>query len=295
MNGVGLVLGGLAVGVVATWGRSRGSASRVLDRGHPLALGGADVQPIPSTEDLTADQGYAPTVRQKGTIDVSGGDPENRGGMIRTIQREWGGEVFSPKPTTLRKYVNQGWALPHGIRLGTTLGCGKFACVYAVEDPTWAIKVTCDWTEAAAWAHVGRRAVAGAARTPIVRGLRTIGGDVMHYWIVQERLSPLDELARDWVKKWAEPDLTILSGATWGADYPASIRKLRATASQHGLPFRRIEGLLSGLERLRHMGISTSDLHADNLMQRANGDIVVTDLGLSSGPTVRIPVIREIG
>ena len=154
------------------------------------------------------------------------------------------------------------------------------------------MKVTADWTEAAAWAamnETGKR-FPGVAKTPIVGALR-LGSELAATWILQERLFELTKDEREFVNR-INTDLAILSGVMpW---FPQDRSRIVVrTIADRDLPnggAKRVKALVASLLALDKLGIRTADLHGNgNLLKRADSTIVVADFGVADAPSGWIP------
>ena len=196
----------------------------------------------------------------------------------------------------------------HGFVLGKRLGMGKFADVYGFEgEPGYILKLTGDYTEALAWTTVlsssRLAALPNLAHTDCV--FEVAGNYKTLFCIVQEKLAPLSDKMRRFfrgssrlVETYAvgnalgTPDL--LEAALRQFGYPtdgkteAQLCKMAGEMfvdrgeEDSGLSRRKLRTFLETLKTLAQHGVSTSDLHGDNIMYDAANDLVkVTDLGLA--------------
>lgn len=198
-----------------------------------------------------------------------------------------------PDPAHLRRRILEFWP-ELGSKLGSLVACGSFACTYGTDDPRWIVKITADWTEAAAWAAVHATGVTfrGLARTPLI-GALTLGPDLAATYIVQERLIALTNDEQHFVSR-INSDLVILAGlAPWfPADRSRIVVNSLAKRDLVGGP-KRVKPLLDALAKLDRLGIRTADLHgAGNLLKRVDGTIVLADFGVADAPSSWIPALQ---
>lgn len=174
-----------------------------------------------------------------------------------------------------------------GINVGRsdppTIGCGNFACTYALPDfPGWVLKVTDDESSAAAHTIATAAGIRGVAATPAVAAFPH---ELPGYWggddppvrpphslfvLVQERLFPLPELEEELLERFGMMTARkVLQGRPLSTDIRGAARPL-------------FEGLHSTLEALRDVGLGTWDIKPGNVLADAQGDWKIVDLDRKS-------------
>jgi hypothetical protein len=227
------------------------------------------------------------TTRRNPVIDLSRFPVKE--GVIDTQFPIWRGE---PRDLAARNAYARAVLARNGIEMdGTALGVGAFAVVYPLKgDPNVVVKITNDVTDAAVMAEMAF--VPTQPGIPKVYGVYDLGeapefdtGGTI-YAILIERLFPLTEeqarvahfLAGETQRGWD----TAPAEDEWAyfKDKPASV----------GYAF------INALRVLGALGFRTSDLHAKNIMRRADGSFAVSDFGMSAweGKAGRAPVSRDI-
>ncbi|MDP3774536.1 MAG: hypothetical protein Q8Q85_09745 [Gemmatimonadales bacterium] len=207
------------------------------------------------------------------------------------------------------------------------IGCGHFACAYPLDnDPGYVVKLTGDFTEAAAWQRVherGRRApwIAGLADTPCVFALGTTypaedGSPRRMFAVVQERLRKLSSREQNFLD-----DDSFLYGRVLRCLAGQHVACAKVTAKVCGALLNDppafeacLEGavlraaqkytkgkvtrdhlalLVNTLAGLQEIGIGFSDFHGGNVLRRpATGELCIGDLGMARVVDVRVPLVN---
>ncbi len=198
----------------------------------------------------------------------------------------------------------------HALHLGPMLGCGMYACAYSlISHPETVLKLTGDPSDAAAWAYIIRKARGkpwprGLIRTlcvevvdhqiPVrrVTGSRKTDPNRRMYILLQEKGQALTSTEWDFFDR----ESTVLLALAQEDDISAAVGKAIGLAIFTEVSAGAIAGLFSTLQWLRQIGVDWEDLHQGNVMAVGEGEsrrIVIVDLGLSTVPPSRIPVVAE--
>jgi len=179
-------------------------------------------------------------------------------------------------------------------------GCGMFGCVFAGRP--YVIKITGDPTEAAN-AHTVMQAgqCLGVVHIYAVYGLSDSG----LYAILMEPLEPLTKREKDWVDEWALDDsrADVEGGDMTQDEYEELVEEAMDDAPSsildYLIPWRggtEVSSLVVALDCMYDLGIEYTDGHSDNVMARVSSsgvrELVYVDLGFSSGPSTRVPVLH---
>lgn len=201
---------------------------------------------------------------------------------------------------TLRKYE---------LHLGPKLGCGMYACAYGLlSHPDTVLKLTGDPSDAAAWAYILRKSrgmawPGGLIRTHCVEvvdhpiPVRRVGGKKTDkkrrmYILLQEKGQSLTRAEWDFFDR----ESSVLLALAERKDDGEALLQAVGLAIFAEVSAGAIAGLFVTLQWLRQIKVEWEDLHQGNVMAVGDGDdrrIVIVDLGLSTVPPSRIPVVAE--
>lgn len=197
----------------------------------------------------------------------------------------------------------------HKLHLGPLLGCGMYACAYNLMGrPDAVLKLTGDPSDAAAWAFIlrktkGRPWPRGLIQThcvevvdepvPVRRfpGGQT-SGDRRMYALLQEKGQSLTSGEWDFFSRESD----VLLALAQDDDVLSAVNKAIGLAIFEEVSAGAIAGLFETLQWLWRVGVEWQDLHEGNVMAVGEGEsrrIVIVDLGLSTVPPSRIPVVAE--
>lgn len=210
-------------------------------------------------------------------------------GVDDDIDWEGRGPTFSPE--TLK------WLRTRFAEKGLTYNwkdkrCGSYGCTFSVfrQGEFFALaKLTKDASEAAAAAVLAK--VENPA-VPKTLGVWALPGAA--YLILREDLAPLETVLSPKGQKWID----------WGVDAVVydtiSLNKKSALNVFMSLPKKdqkAIAAFLTNVKRLFEAGLfSTYDISDQNVRVRAEtGELVIADLGRSTGPEATIPVAENPG
>lgn len=182
-----------------------------------------------------------------------------------------------------------------------SLGCGFYACAYALRDaPDWVIKLTGDPTEAAAWQNVlALGHLPGLARTRLVFAFppSAFAPDRRLFGIVQERLRPLPPGEHALVYEFGQTG-SIVEAADVPANEPMLLDAARTYWRENGyhvpVGAHHLADFLANLRRLAKRGIRTEDIHGDNVMSCTDGAWCIVDLGSSEGEATTVPELEDV-
>ena len=152
----------------------------------------------------------------------------------------------------------------HGYKTDKRLGSGQAATVYTLIDyPKYVAKLTHDPLDAAVMSEV--QVLGVRPGLPDVVGVADLGNNL--YGIILERLLPLTEAEDALVE-------TLGEQTAFGREADDTVWKYYAKKP------RQLE-LLEAAKTVRALGFTPTDIGAGNVMKRANGSWVVSDLGFS--------------
>jgi hypothetical protein len=218
----------------------------------------------------------------------------------------------------------------NGYRMGEEIGCGHFACAYEIHgDPGRVVKLTGDFTEAAAWVQIAKAVKrSGWAPFPALPRVDCAfalptkwpgpgGGVKSMYAIVQEKLEPLttDEqyLLYEDNNLWCEA-LGCLAGresACWNIrtemagfgirfsdpdqfarDVESALIHRAAQLSQR-LSATVLRAVADTLRNMDAIGVVVGDLHQGNFLWNPRSRrMQLIDLGVSEIGAVSVPRMR---
>jgi hypothetical protein len=166
----------------------------------------------------------------------------------------------------------------HGYTTDLRLGSGQAATVYTLTDyPKYVAKLTHDPLDAAVMAEV--QVLGIRPGLPDVVGVADLGNGL--YGIIIERLLPLTK---------AEDALVETLG-----EQTAFGREADATVWRYYAKKPRQYELLQAAKTVRDLGFTPTDIGAGNVMKRADGSWVVSDLGFSKpSATVKTRDIKRL-
>ena len=152
----------------------------------------------------------------------------------------------------------------HGYTTDLRLGSGQAATVYTLTDyPKYVAKLTHDPLDAAVMAEV--QVLGIRPGLPDVVGVADLGNGL--YGIIIERLLPLTKAEDALVE-------TLGEQTAFGREADATVWRYYAKKP------RQLE-LLEAAKTVRDLGFTPTDIGAGNVMKRADGSWVVSDLGFS--------------
>lgn len=166
----------------------------------------------------------------------------------------------------------------HGYTTDMRIGSGQAATVYTLTDyPKYVAKITHDPLDAAVMAEV--QVLGIRPGLPDVVGVADLGNGL--YGIIIERLLPLTK---------AEDALVETLG-----EQTAFGREADATVWRYYAKKPRQYELLEAAKTVRDLGFTPTDIGAGNVMKRADGSWVVSDLGFSKpSATVKTRDIKRL-
>ena len=202
-----------------------------------------------------------------------------------------------------------------GFVLGKQIGSGSFAEVFDLEGESgYILKLTGDYTEALAWAAI--LASPELARLPALAHtdcvFECVEG-VSFFGIIQEKLAPIEDKANSMLTATSWLGWTAATGegieraggnmrrAGWdtAGKTQAQLRKMAGEfflyigEKTSPLNPRNLQAFLDTVYGLAQHGITTPDLHGDNVMYDAESDLIkITDLGLSTVRGGTLPLLR---
>lgn len=185
-----------------------------------------------------------------------------------------------------------------GIEVHGKLGCGSFGCVYALSSDL-ALKITGDPTDAMAMALLAKSPGPHPSALPHVRCAFAFSADSPRlYGIILERLQPyaLGRKARTFLTDEVRIALLQFGMGEYSKQDLAFL--LEEAYDNHGDAF--VQGVVDPLFRaagwLRKRGLTLVDTHDGNVMSRANGEVVISDMGgiRAKATTMEVPLLAEI-
>lgn len=173
---------------------------------------------------------------------------------------------------------------------GKRLGTGTQADVFELGSDK-ALKITHDVLDAKMSLHVKSHPLEHVVRVYDVFHFPPVPGLADVYGIVVERLRPLDQDARDAVE-----DVEWLLNSADGRRWEDIERFLSGIKSAETAEVVQAYGFNALLDELASIGFVGQDFHSGNFLMRADGTIVLSDLGFSQSPRAQeMPPVLEGG
>lgn len=223
--------------------------------------------------------------------------------------RRWvkarGGER-KPFTPALRSWLDQRLR-QKGLRLGRSLGVGAYGEVFQVEGVggerlNLVAKVTADATEAATAQRLLTSSAKNESAAPVMLGAWRVPNEP--WWVVvREGLQPLEILPYAVRRLVYNNEEALAYARGYGdpsskADDPGRLDRdlAKLKPSERAI----VEEYLESVKRIqRSSGVRVLDVNADNVRARRTPrgklQLVISDLGASTGPAVTVPVARNPG